>query len=62
MLAGEHDMPDFRDAALRLSATLPQARHLVLEGADHLAPLETPVAFRTLLLDFLSAAPESGRP
>jgi pimeloyl-ACP methyl ester carboxylesterase len=56
VLAGEHDVADFRDAARRLGDALPQARHLVLEGAGHLAPLETPEAFRALLLDFLPAA------
>ncbi|MGH2869215.1 MAG: alpha/beta fold hydrolase [Solirubrobacteraceae bacterium] len=57
VVAGEHDVADFRDAARRLRGALPQARHLVLEAAGHLAPLETPEALRALLLDFLSAAP-----
>jgi len=53
--AGEHDMSDFRDGAEVLARTLPHARHAVIEGAGHLAPLETPEAFRELLLEFLSA-------
>jgi pimeloyl-ACP methyl ester carboxylesterase len=52
--AGEHDMPDFRDGALAMAAALPDARHALIAGAGHLAPLETPEAFRELLLDFLS--------
>jgi pimeloyl-ACP methyl ester carboxylesterase len=53
VLAGEHDMRDFRDAAEQLERTLPRARRAVIEGAGHLAPLETPDAFRELLLEFL---------
>jgi pimeloyl-ACP methyl ester carboxylesterase len=64
--AGEHDMPDFRDGARALARELPQARHAVISGAGHLAPLEAPAAFRELVLDFLRGAPgapaaETGR-
>jgi pimeloyl-ACP methyl ester carboxylesterase len=51
---GEHDMPDFRQAAEQLALTLPRARLTVIERAGHLAPLEQPEAFRQLLLSFLS--------
>ena len=51
--AGERDMPDFLDGAERLARTLPRARHAVIPSAGHLAPLETPEAFRGLLLGFL---------
>ncbi|MEO8969067.1 MAG: alpha/beta hydrolase [Solirubrobacteraceae bacterium] len=54
-LAGEHDMPDFAEAALGLAAALPDGRHAVIAGAGHLAPLETPESFRTILLEFLAA-------
>jgi pimeloyl-ACP methyl ester carboxylesterase len=53
VVAGEHDMPDFRDGAELLARTLPHARHVIVEGAGHLAPLERPDAFRELMLDFL---------
>lgn len=50
---GEHDMPDFLDAARDLARELPRSRPaLVIAGAGHLAPLETPEEFRALLLDF----------
>jgi 3-oxoadipate enol-lactonase len=52
--AGDRDMPDFREGAVLLAARLPRARHAVIEGAGHLAPLETPEAFRELVLDFLT--------
>jgi pimeloyl-ACP methyl ester carboxylesterase len=52
--AGEHDKPDFREGAEALARTLPHARHVVIDGAGHLAPLERPAAFRELVLGFLS--------
>jgi pimeloyl-ACP methyl ester carboxylesterase len=51
--AGELDMPDFREAARRLSAQLPRARGELIPDAGHLAPLEVPDRFRALLLGFL---------
>lgn len=36
-----------------MARTLPHARDAVINGAGHLAPLETPVAFRKLVLAFL---------
>jgi pimeloyl-ACP methyl ester carboxylesterase len=53
VIAGEHDMGDFLEGAERLARTLPRARRAVIEGAGHLAPLETPEAFGELLLEFL---------
>lgn len=52
---GEHDMSDFRDGARRMADQLPKASHVEIAGARHLAPLETPEAFRELLLGFLAA-------
>jgi pimeloyl-ACP methyl ester carboxylesterase len=51
--AGELDKPDFLEGASRLAEALPGARHVVIQGAGHLAPLETPDAFRELLLVLL---------
>jgi pimeloyl-ACP methyl ester carboxylesterase len=50
VLSGEHDMADFRYGAEALARALPQARREIIPGAGHLAPLETPDAFRALLL------------
>jgi pimeloyl-ACP methyl ester carboxylesterase len=52
--AGERDMSDFREGALRMADQLPDARHAEIAGAGHLAPLEAPEAFRELLLGFLA--------
>lgn len=54
VVTGEHDKRDFNAAAEALCAAFPRARREVLMGAGHLAPLETPRAFRELLLDFLA--------
>ena len=43
-------MRDFLDGAEELARTIPGARHVVIEGAGHLAPLETPDALRELVL------------
>jgi pimeloyl-ACP methyl ester carboxylesterase len=53
VLAGEHDMDDFRDGARRMAAALPNARHEEIPGAGHLAALETPEAFLELVLGFV---------
>jgi pimeloyl-ACP methyl ester carboxylesterase len=52
--AGERDMADFREGARRMADQLPGARHVEIAGAGHLAPLETPAAFRELLRGFLT--------
>lgn len=54
--AGERDLTDFQDGAQALARALPAAKHVVIPGAGHLAPLETPEEFRELLLTFLGAA------
>jgi pimeloyl-ACP methyl ester carboxylesterase len=51
--AGELDKRDFCEGAEAMARTLPRARHAVIEGAGHLAPLETPEAFRELVLALL---------
>jgi 3-oxoadipate enol-lactonase len=54
VVAGEHDMIDFRRGAEELARNLPRARHASLNGAGHLAPLETPEPFRELVIGFLA--------
>ncbi len=55
LLAGEHDMSDFHDAVPALAAALANARCVTLLGVGHLAPLEAPAAFRSVLLELLGA-------
>jgi pimeloyl-ACP methyl ester carboxylesterase len=56
ILAGEHDMVDFTAGADQLAAAIPDSRLSVIRGAGHLAPLETPVQFRELVISFLNEA------
>lgn len=60
--AGDRDKPEFRRGAEVLARTLPNARLEIIEGAGHLAPLETPDAFRELLLRFLDERELHGVP
>jgi pimeloyl-ACP methyl ester carboxylesterase len=53
--AGEHDRVEFTEGARRLAETIPGARHVVIEDAGHLAPLETPERFRALVLELAGA-------
>jgi pimeloyl-ACP methyl ester carboxylesterase len=55
LVAGERDMPDCQEAVHVYHGRLPHARAEFIAGAGHLAPLETPDAFRALLLDFLGS-------
>ncbi len=50
LAVGEHDMPDFHVAAEELVEALPNARRVVIPGAGHLAPLEQPEAFLSLVV------------
>ena len=56
LAAGEHDISDFRNGAEAMARAMPNARHELIAGAGHLAPLEQPEAFRSLLLEFLAEA------
>ncbi len=57
VVTGARDFSDFDAAAEVLAEVLPDARRVTLEDAGHLAPLEQPVAFREVMLDFLAALP-----
>ncbi|MFE7115693.1 alpha/beta fold hydrolase [Streptomyces sp. NPDC057654] len=54
---GEHDMPDFFQGGEELARALDAGRPVVIPAAGHLAPLEQPAAFCTLLLDFVRRLP-----
>lgn len=51
--AGERDMPDCIAGARAMAAAMPAARHAIIPGAGHLAPLEEAEAFRGLLLGLI---------
>jgi 3-oxoadipate enol-lactonase len=56
VVAGEHDIPDFRLIADVLAENIPQARLQVIPDCWHLPPVEKPEEFNHLLLDFLSTS------
>jgi 3-oxoadipate enol-lactonase len=53
VVVGDADVPDFPEIADRLEAELPEARKVVLADTAHTIPLERPVEFRELTLEFL---------
>ncbi|MFE5510167.1 alpha/beta fold hydrolase [Streptomyces sp. NPDC056529] len=56
VVAGAHDLPDFRAVADELARLLPAARRLDLDWAGHLPALERPEETARLLVDFLAEA------
>jgi 3-oxoadipate enol-lactonase len=54
VVAGAHDVTDFRAIAERLADEIPGARRVVLDTA-HLPGLERPDELNSLLLDFLAS-------
>jgi len=55
IVAGEHDMADFKDGAAALAEVLGGAPPVVIKGAGHLAPLEAASTLRELLVGFLAS-------
>jgi pimeloyl-ACP methyl ester carboxylesterase len=53
LVAGAHDLTDFREIAATLADRLPGARHLELGWAGHLPSLERPDTVNQLLIGFL---------
>ena len=49
--AGEYDLPDFRAGSFAASLRAPLE---LIPGVGHLAPMENPEAFRSLLVRFLA--------
>lgn len=57
VVVGEHDLPDFHACAECLRRDMSDARLVVLPGAGHMANMETPERFNTVVLEFLSRLP-----
>lgn len=55
LLSGERTVRMTRQVAALLRAGLPQARHEVLPGLDHMSPVTRPEAFNRRVLRFLAA-------
>lgn len=54
VIVGEQDNADFREMAERLARELPNAEHVVIEGAKHLPSVERPDETAALVRRFLS--------
>lgn len=52
-MAGEQDIPDFRQITELICRQLPQARRVILPGVGHMANMEAPEAATAALLAFL---------
>jgi pimeloyl-ACP methyl ester carboxylesterase len=60
LVAGAHDLPDFRRIAADLAARLPGARLVELDWAGHLPSLERPDVVNGILVDFLGQVLPAG--
>jgi 3-oxoadipate enol-lactonase len=55
VVVGEEDLPDFQLIAALLAENIPGARKVELHGLGHVPPMEDPVAFNSILLEFLAS-------
>lgn len=53
VIVGDKDGPDIREAARLLTQGIPNARNVVIPGADHAANMEKPAEFNRVVADFL---------
>jgi pimeloyl-ACP methyl ester carboxylesterase len=56
IMVGEHDLPDVRQSADHLAATIGDGKAVVIPDAAHLPSLEQPEAFNRALLGFLAGS------
>jgi pimeloyl-ACP methyl ester carboxylesterase len=54
IIIGERDIPDCHTIAERLQQRIPNARSVVMSGVGHMANMEDPARFNTIVLDFLA--------
>jgi pimeloyl-ACP methyl ester carboxylesterase len=56
VMVGELDLPDFQTIAMILAENVPNANHLVIADAGHVANMEQPDQVNTALIDFFHNA------
>jgi pimeloyl-ACP methyl ester carboxylesterase len=56
IMVGAHDLPDVRQSADHLAATLSGGKAVVIPDAAHLPSLEQPETFNRALLGFLEGS------
>jgi pimeloyl-ACP methyl ester carboxylesterase len=55
VIVGEYDTAGTQFACEKISQGIPGARREVMPGTAHLPPMEKPLEFNRLVLDFLSS-------
>jgi pimeloyl-ACP methyl ester carboxylesterase len=53
VVAGEHDIPDFREAANKLYHDIPNAQRFDVQGSGHMVNMESPDIVNDAILNFL---------
>ena len=53
VMAGEHDIPDFREAANKLYHDIPNAQRFDVQGSGHMVNMESPDIVNDAILNFL---------
>jgi pimeloyl-ACP methyl ester carboxylesterase len=62
VVAGERDVPGFRDMSEVLARRIPGARYHVVADAGHMVNMEQPAAVNEVLARFLDELPDDGLP
>lgn len=55
VIVGEHDLPEFLEISERYGSDIPNARKVVISSAGHMSNMESPEAFNSALMGFLSS-------
>ncbi len=58
VIAGEYDVPEVNTTCDIVAAGIAGAKKVMMPGVAHMLPLEQPVGFNALVLDFLHALPK----
>lgn len=62
IVIGDEDTPEIEAQATLLAERVPGAQCVTIANTAHLPPLERPVAFNEILLEWLETLPAQGRP
>jgi pimeloyl-ACP methyl ester carboxylesterase len=62
LMVGSRDVPDIQKIVKTLSAGIPHAKQVVIDGAGHMVNMEKPKEFNRLVLEFLKEQSQRGTP
>jgi pimeloyl-ACP methyl ester carboxylesterase len=60
IVIGDEDTPEIEAQATVLAERVPRAQRVTIANTAHLPPLERPVEFNRILLDWLATLPAQG--